>query len=361
MRKIILLSILLFASFVSVVGQDGPPANTPRIDMTVVENATVTLSFMGKQPSTPLWIEHAPGQYTYHQIDNVNWLAFEQVKVTGTELVIHGDLMAFECKNNPDKILTLDVSKSTNLQILWANNNLSIHTLKLNHNMGGLYVMNNSISELDVTQCTNLQFLYCENNKLSQLNVSNNPYLNHLVFFNNKNMSQIDLKNNINLYAIAMFGCNFDACALDDMYTDIPNLQNDDVVGTIYLVDRDNGNPGALTSKTEIAKSKFWDVQDYNNGSPINIVGDGTGCDASSISETDYISILVYPNPVKDMLQVSIPEIRKPEKVSLINMEGNVLYNTVVTVPNFQVYVSKFNRGVYILQVGNNKRKIVIE
>ena len=57
-----------------------------------------------------------------------------------------------------------------------------------------LYVSNNNLTSLDVSNNVNLEHLLCQNNQLTTLNVSNNPLLNHLYCVGNL-LTSLDVSN----------------------------------------------------------------------------------------------------------------------------------------------------------------------
>ena len=70
-------------------------------------------------------------------------------------------------------------------------------------------VSGKGISDLTgIKYFTNLTDLYCQNNNLSGLDISKNTELEILFCFNNRNLSELDLTKNIKLKKVSCYGCN---------------------------------------------------------------------------------------------------------------------------------------------------------
>jgi hypothetical protein len=86
----------------------------------------------------------------------------------------------------------------------------------------------------------------------------------------------------------------------------------------------------------------------------------GVGID--QITNEDGLSI--YPNPVKDLLNVQLTANAKAERVTLINLTGETIYEATPNSNKFEVDVKFFAKGVYFINiyVGNDviTKKVVI-
>ncbi len=69
------------------------------------------------------------------------------------------------------------------------------------------------------------------------------------------------------------------------------------------------------------------------------------------ISEQKNISVLIYPNPSKDMIFVE--GLEQNSQIRIYASNGNLVYRSFVTSENIQVDISKFSLGTYILKVEN--------
>lgn len=106
-------------------------------------------------------------------------------------------------KNN---LTTIDLSKNTKLDTLYANNNSELTSLDLTNNTDLTYlsVYSNNMPKLNVTKLTNLKSLLCFGNKLKELDVTHNSQLEYLSCYNNQ-LSQLDLSKNQSLKSLLCF------------------------------------------------------------------------------------------------------------------------------------------------------------
>ncbi len=143
-----------------------------------------------------------------------------------------------------------------------------------------LDVSNNYILEqLDVSSNSLLEYLRCGSNDLKELDVRGLKYLRRLEASSNK-LEKVLLQDNNSLSQAKFERNNLSACALDDIFINLPNK-----LGFIDLNnDATNYNPGTNTCATSIATNKGWKVQYWYYNSQNNkwetkqLVGDGTGC-----------------------------------------------------------------------------------
>lgn len=106
-------------------------------------------------------------------------------------------------KNN---LTTIDLSKNTKLDTLYANNNPKLTSLDLTNNTDLTYlsVYSNNMPKLNVTKLTNLKSLLCFSNKLKELDVTHNSQLEYLSCYVNQ-LSQLDLSKNQRLKSLLCF------------------------------------------------------------------------------------------------------------------------------------------------------------
>ncbi|MDR2204927.1 MAG: T9SS type A sorting domain-containing protein [Flavobacteriaceae bacterium] len=155
------------------------------------------------------------------------------------------------------------------------------------------------LSSLDVSNSHNLGVLYCDAN----------PALTSLYMKNGKNE----------------FSYNF---------TDDPNL-------TFICVD----------------ESQLQDIQDYVNN---NNIGNNPTITSDCLMATQEVSankILVYPNPVKDVLYIQRFDSAQRDKAEIYDMSGK----KVKTFNGNSVNVSNLQKGMYILKIDGQTVKFIKE
>jgi hypothetical protein len=73
------------------------------------------------------------------------------------------------------------------------------------------------------------------------------------------------------------------------------------------------------------------------------------------------VSIRVYPNPVSDMINISVGNNLLNTKVSLYSVEGKLLQTKLITTSNFQLSILSFPKDTYLLKFENGMMERVIK
>jgi len=166
--------------------------------------------------------------------------------------------------------MLLRVSASGNVQIDWGNGDVTDYSVAtssttitgvLAKNIVKIYGDNLTyfecneagILDIDVSNASELLQLYCTKNELMELDVSCNAKLVRLGCSYNK-LKTIDLRYNTKLTGIYLQYNLLDACALNDIYEQLPSRISN--TGTYNF--RNTGNPGVVKSNTAILTVKNW-------------------------------------------------------------------------------------------------------
>ena len=77
-------------------------------------------------------------------------------------------------------------------------------------------------------------------------------------------------------------------------------------------------------------------------------------------------SLLLYPNPASEKLQVKIPELKLPLAIKLKHIDGEEVYEQgSIKSRTFTLDVSSYKPGVYVLQVRSEgkvvSKKVIIQ
>jgi uncharacterized repeat protein (TIGR02543 family) len=75
--------------------------------------------------------------------------------------------------------------------------------------------------------------------------------------------------------------------------------------------------------------------------------------DPTNVPEVDPITLQVYPNPARDVLNIVSSELI--QEIRLINMLGQMIHTSTVESANVQLNVSGFDRGIYFIQIRTDK------
>jgi predicted dienelactone hydrolase len=77
-----------------------------------------------------------------------------------------------------------------------------------------------------------------------------------------------------------------------------------------------------------------------------------------SVDEAPFGGIAAWPNPAQDLISL---EITTPTGIKIAGIDGKIHYqNKVETAQTMKLDVSKLPRGVYLLQIGDQKPKVVV-
>ena len=77
----------------------------------------------------------------------------------------------------------------------------------------------------------------------------------------------------------------------------------------------------------------------------------------TSMQNTQNYSVLVYPNPTKDVLIVN--GVQPNTTIRIFNLQGQLITATPVKEENAEVYVGNLLHGTYLLQIGAEIVKII--
>ena len=101
-----------------------------------------------------------------------------------------------------NQLTNIDVSNNTKLEKLFVDyNQLTSLDIGNNANLKSLMVSNNQLTNLNVKNNEKLEYLYANNNNLKELDVSNNAILRYLYAYVNK-LTSLDVSNNVNLESL---------------------------------------------------------------------------------------------------------------------------------------------------------------
>lgn len=240
-------------------------------------------------------------------------------------------------------LTSLDVSQNLTLQSLVIDlNPISSIDISNNINLVGFAADFTNLTSLDTSNNPNLEFLYLWGCNLTSIDLSNNPSLLELDVDEN-NLIQLDLSNNPNLVDI-FCGDNFNLSFI--------NLKNGNTAGIEYLYAFDIA-PNACIQVDDAAAATagtsfpyiLWDV------------------DASAIFSEDcslstpgiaQFELTAYPNPTTDKLYINTLETLS---YSIFSLEGKVIEREQPLLEN-QIPLSQLNSGMYLVQFQNAANQI---
>ena len=306
-------------------------------------------------------------------------------------------LTNLHCQNN--QLNSLDVSSNTNLIYLdCGSNQLSSLDISSNTSLISLYCDNNQLSSLNINSNTNLIVLDCGDNPLSNLDISNNTNL-RVLYCGDNQLSNLDISNNPNL---AGLWCQNNQLPLSDLYAvseQISNV-NDKYLGTQRLpiqvtmadmaIDFSSqvmfGGVATVFNVTKGGVPATVDVDYTINNGIIVFLNTGsytvTMTNAAIVSQSSYPAqviaeifisgvnipentlkgVEVYPNPATTQLYVKLAE-PQTAAYSICNLMGQVVASGVIQNEE-AINVSALSAGVYLVKVHTDKgvvtRKVMV-
>ena len=257
-------------------------------------------------------------------------------KLTQLDLKNNTKLTFLNCGRNT--LASLDLSKNTQLSILYCNDN-KLTSLSIDHNilLKSFGCNNNLLSSLDVSKNTQLDILYCYTNRLTKLDVSKNTQLKRLYCHTN----------------------NFTTAALDDIYCSLPDRKGQTEGQIQPLFNASSADKSkVLATNGNNAIAKGWKIQYFEKNTDItgftgtHQCGGGTGIDEAK----DLPSLAIYPNPVKDVLNIASD---KPvHSIRIYNVYGTEVAHATDT---NSIDVSHLPAGVYMVRADSKVARIIKE
>ena len=336
--------------------------NTDLVNLLCHENAILTLDV---SKNTQLeYLRCDKNQISTIDLKNCPSL---KVLICGTNTIStldvskNNELEWLMCDDN--SIKSLDVSKKPKLTMINCQIN-KITSLNVSNNpkLTSLQCYDNSITSLNVAESTLLEELYCERNKIETLDISRNTALKIFDCSNNL-ITAIDASKNTKLTELTCYGNPLTTAALDDMYCLLPTVTGTtdygDPIGIYPMYNSDDANSAVvLASNGKNATDKNWKIAYYESADNItgftgtHQCGGGTGID-----ETKGLpSLSVYPNPVKDVLNIATD---KPvHSIRIYNVYGTEVAQAADTK---SINVSHLPAGVYMVSADGKVTRIIKE
>ncbi|MFK8059715.1 MAG: T9SS type A sorting domain-containing protein [Polaribacter sp.] len=294
---------------------------------------------------TELNIEH--NEFTTIDISkNVELLSLEASNNELTGLDVTKNIKLEELELSRNKITSIDVTKNTELTKLWCSFNL-LNTLDVSKNwrlfflelegnqfttidvanniwLKTLNISDNQFTSIDISKNTQLSTLYCRNNLLTNLDISKNFKLDDIVCRSN-NLSSLDMSKHRYATRLLAFAN--------------PNLN------CIKVADETD-----TQKKCSSTRRSGWCVDEDTVYSET--------CGTASIYDEEFSNeILLFPNPVNDILKISIQNNEEIKSTKIFNILGKMILESKKEI----IDVSNFPSGIYWLKIENTANKIALK
>lgn len=233
--------------------------------------------------------------------------------MTGIEAFILLDTL--DCSDNA--ITSLDLSKNEMLrEVNCTQNDLTSLDVSNSSLLDRLSCYSNDLTSLDVSNNTLLEVLYIQRNQIDTLDVLNNTALNYLRCKGNQ-LTHLDVSNNNSLRVLG----------IDEM----PTL-------TEVCVWELPFPPEGLTIDTTGSPNVCFET-DCNGA-----------CSTTGINLNSPTGLSIYPNPANNILTI---ETSQPglHFIKVTSLNGQLLYNDRVDGPTFQIDLSSFQKGLYLITI----------
>ena len=224
--------------------------------------------------------------------------------------------------------------------------------------MEEFFCHSNSLTSLDISSNTRLVRLNCSNNKIESLDLSNNMKLQFLFCFANS-LTSLKFNPDSKLNSLYCYDNKFTTAALDDIYCSLPDRKG--VTAGVMQPLHDASSPDkdiVLATNGSNATSKNWkilyfkDFTDIKGFTGTHQCGGSTGIDEAK----DLPALAVYPNPVKDILNIATD---KPvHSIRIYNVYGTEVAHATDT---NSVNVSHLPAGVYMVRADGKVTRIIKE
>lgn len=323
------------------------------------------------------------------------WIGDKKYAVGADTMVIYGLVKQFNCGQNGEKLIGIDISHSPELIALYCeqdsissldltkneklinvecyDNNISSLDLSKNTKLSRFSCYRNKLTSLDVRNCPELTFLSCHSNKIGSLDVSNNTKLRVLNFRSNRiasidlskntelewlychenRLTSLDVTNNIVINSIYCYGNKLSTQALDDLYCQLPDRNGSEVGKLQLLLGPSSQKDTVLATNNQNAFDRNWRLQYYNSGATIpDTHGDYT-CPNTSL-EVARAEFSFYPNPVDAVLYVTSGKMVKTIMIyNVYGIEVARAYNVD------RIDLSHLPSGVYLVKADDTISRIV--
>ena len=323
------------------------------------------------------------------------WIGKKKYKVAADTMVIYGGIKQFDCNENGESIVGIDVSHCTELTELYCDrnnidslditknekliilhcfdNNIASLDLSKNTKLSRFSCYRNKLTSLDVRNCRELTFLSCHSNKIGSLDVTNNTKLRVLNFRSNRiesidlskntelewlychenRLTSLDVTNNIVINSIYCYGNKLSTQALDDLYCQLPDRNGSEVGKLQLLLGPSSQKDTVLATNNQNAFDRNWRLQYYNSGASIpDTHGDYT-CPNTSL-EVARAEFSFYPNPVDAVLYVTSGKMVKTIMIyNVYGIEVARAYNVD------RIDLSHLPSGVYLVKADDTISRIV--
>jgi len=210
-----------------------------------------------------------------------------------------------------------------------------------------LYLRNDFLTGIDVSNNLALRILNIYNNNIGVLDVSNNTALEKLITIQNP-IATLDLRQNTALTGVSCINS-----ALTSF--DIRNGNNTAITNLEFSLLGNNSLTCVFVDDAAWSTTNWTYVP-----ASVTFVNNQAECDALSVSDNTFeTQINLYPNPVKDSFTIINKSNYTLENLSIYDMLGKLVLQTNNT--NNTIDVSTLKNGIYLVKITSNSNQTTIQ
>ena len=231
-----------------------------------------------------------------------------------------------------NQLTSLDTSKNIALTSLeCGSNQLTNLIVSPSTTLSTINCDQNQLTSLDVSKNTGLESFDCSNNKLTGLDVSKNAALFFLGCYQNL-ITNLDLSKNT---ALTELLCS------NNSLTKL-NVKNGNNVNVVAFDSTQNPNLGCIQVDNTAYSTSNWTEKD--NWSTYS-----TNCGYMSTSDIKKSTLKIYPNPVKNILNIETKD--QFQKAEIYTINGKLVKSSLLK----EISVYDLSKGNYLIKIRTDK------
>ena len=244
-------------------------------------------------------------------------------------------LTELNCTDN--SLTTIDLTANTMLTSLTcATNQLTNLNISANILLTNLNCTDNLLTGLDVTTNTALTYLSIYTNSITSVDLSQNSALTNLWCMFNP-LTALDVSQNSNLIFLQANNCSLTSV----------NLANGNNTNFVAAVLNNNSNLTCIQVDDEAYSAANWTSSDFNKDAGASYSESCAG--TAALSNIEQNEIRIYPNPVQDLLNISLSE---ASSIVITDINGKQLLTSESNTVH-QLNASNLHSGIYFITTTN--------
>ncbi len=293
-----------------------------------------------------------------NQLTNLNlsqnfaltYLSCYENLLTNLDLSSNTALTTLNCEDN--LLTSLDVSQHPTLTSLFCSGN-QLSSLNANgaSALNAIYCVENELTSIDVNGATGLTILSCGWNELTSLDLAGAPALG-LLHCDNNQLTSLDISQNSDLTSLF---CNYNQISC-------LNVKNGNNINFFYMETIFN-NLFCIEVDYPVWSTANWTASNNNIDAGVTF---STNCNyppgcfstPTTIAEINPI-ISLYPNPSSDHVMIEVEGI--PSQLILIDMQGKVIREELISNKTHLMDISSLYKGIYFVRIGEFSSKLIVE